>query len=137
ASEPETRALLALIARYQPRKVISIHQPFRYLDWTGQRGRWLAVAMQRYNRYRMVDGNKHVLPGCLGGYCGLSLGIAMVTLELPSGSADAAWWRNRSALLGAIRYRLPATAANDAPMPAAQKDQESRLVLPRDARRPI
>lgn len=101
ASESETRAIIGLLARYSPAKVISIHQPLHLLNWTGPAGRHLAAVMARYNHYRISNDIGYATPGALGGYCG-KRGIAIVTLEMPAGSVSQGWQQNREALMAAI-----------------------------------
>ena len=108
ASEPETRAIINLVRREHPVKVISIHEPLHLMNWTGQRGRQLAALMRRYNHYRSTGDIGYSTPGSFGSYCG-RLGIAIVTLELPRESARAGWDQNREALLTAIRYNFKNT----------------------------
>lgn len=104
ASEPETKAVISLMQRYSPQKVISIHQPYHCMNYTGEAGLELAQVMKKYNRYRITDDIGYPTPGSFGDYCGKSLGIAIVTLELPTQSAEAAWETNRDALLAAIKH---------------------------------
>ena len=104
ASEPETRAIIRLIARYSPAKVVSIHQPFHLLNWTGARGRNLAAVMARQDHYPVTDSIGYPTPGSFGDYCGKH-GIAVVTLELPPGSVATGWRQNREALMAAITDR--------------------------------
>lgn len=104
ASEPETRAIMALVGRYSPAKVVSIHQPLHLLTWTGLRGRALAVVMGRYNHYPLADSVGYATPGAFGDYCGRR-GIAIVTLEMPPGSVSKGWRQNRGALLAAVTFK--------------------------------
>jgi protein MpaA len=104
-SEPETRALQALIREYKPSRIVSIHQPLNCIDYDGP-GRALATRMAQSCDLPIKKlGAK---PGSLGAYTGETLGIATITLELPptaSGLSDTAIWeRYGRAVLAAILY---------------------------------
>jgi protein MpaA len=104
-SEPETRAVIALMQQYSPQKVVSIHQPYHTMNYTGEAGRQLALAMRKHNNYPITPDIGYPTPGSYGDYCGKKLGIGIVTLELPTQSSSAAWEANRDALLAAIKQR--------------------------------
>ena len=104
ASESETKAVIGLMNKYQPTKVVSIHQPFHTMNYTGEAGRQLALAMKKHNRYPITGDIGYPTPGAFGDYCGITRGIAIVTHELPVQSASAAWRDNREALLAAIAH---------------------------------
>ncbi len=104
ASEPETQAIIALIARFRPAKIVSLHSPLRCLNWTGDLGRAMALAMHASDHLPMTTTVGYPTPGSLGDYCGAH-GIGIVTLELPDQSAEAAWAANREALLRVIALR--------------------------------
>ena len=102
ASEPETRAMMALTKKYPPSKIVSIHQPLHCLAYTGARSVPLARAIAAKNGYRITDNVGYPTPGGFGGYCDKVLKAAVVTLELPWQKPEAAWKANASALLAAI-----------------------------------
>lgn len=104
ASEPETQAIIALIARFRPAKIVSLHSPLRCLNWTGDLGRAMALAMHASDHLPVTATVGYPTPGSLGDYCGAH-GIGIVTLELPHQSADAAWAANRGALVRVIALR--------------------------------
>jgi protein MpaA len=104
ASEPETRAMMKLVAKYKPQKIVSIHQPLNCMAYSGARSRNLALAMQKQNGFHMAEGIGYPTPGGFGGYCNLILKVPVVTLELPWQSAEAAWKINATALIAAIRF---------------------------------
>jgi protein MpaA len=104
-SEPETQAIIRLVKKYSPTKIISIHQPLHLLNWTGIPGKKLAEVMQKANGYRISGNIGYPTPGAFGDYCG-EQSIALVTMEIPNQSAAHAWAKNRAALLAAIRAPL-------------------------------
>jgi protein MpaA len=104
-SEPESRALWALIREYDPGRIVSIHQPLNCIDYDGP-GRALATRMAQQCDLEVKKlGAK---PGSLGAYTGETLGIPTITLELPPAasnlSAAALWEVYGKALLAAIMY---------------------------------
>ena len=108
ASEPETQAMMRLLAKYKPSKVISIHSPLHELVWTSESGLRMAQLMRKSNHYKIAETTGYPTPGSFGNYCGKQLGIGIVTLELPSQSVDLAWKANQSALLAAIHFDVDA-----------------------------
>lgn len=104
ASEPETQAIIALLARYRPAKIISLHSPLRCLNWTGDLGHAMALVMHASNRLPVKGYIGYPTPGSLGNYCG-ARNIGIVTLELAGEGAEAAWQENRAAFLAVINLR--------------------------------
>lgn len=104
-SEPESRALHGLIVTYRPDRIVSIHQPLRCIDYDGQASD-LANAMG--NQCDLPVQKLGARPGSLGAYAGATLGIPIVTMELPSQagswSEDTLWKRYGKALLAAVSY---------------------------------
>lgn len=105
ASEPETRAMMRLVAKYRPTKIVSIHQPLYCLAYSGERSRGLALAIAKANGYKVKDNIGYPTPGGFGGYCDKIIKTPVVTLELPWQNPQAAWKRNARALITAIQFR--------------------------------
>jgi protein MpaA len=104
-SEPESRALAIIIRRYDPSRIVSIHQPLNCIDYDGP-GLALAARMAQYCDLPVKKlGAK---PGSLGAYTGETLGIPTVTVELPAQASrlreEALWQKYGAALLAAITY---------------------------------
>jgi protein MpaA len=102
-SEPESRAIAALIERYRAAVVVSIHQPLNCVDYDGPAA-GLARSMAAASGLPVRKlGAK---PGSLGSYVGLELGLPIVTVELPRGASrltsDALWKRYGEMLLVAV-----------------------------------
>jgi protein MpaA len=107
ASEPETQALIALIARIGARRLIALHSPFRVVNWDGA-GRALAERMAARNGYGASGDIGYPTPGSFGSFYGGDHGCEVITLEIPPLDEDAAWLENRAALHEALDERLPA-----------------------------
>lgn len=114
-SEPESRALMQLVCRYFPSRVVSIHQPLECIDYDGP-AKDLAEAMAEGCALpvKKLGGR----PGSFGSFIGETLGKPIVTLELPkdAGMNQAALWNDYGkALIEALRFSAkPAKAAAEA-----------------------
>jgi murein peptide amidase A len=75
-TEPESRLLNEEIARFAPDVIISVHAPLGLLDFDGP-----TAAPSRFGKLYLEPVG--VYPGSLGSYSGITLGIPVVTLELP------------------------------------------------------
>jgi murein peptide amidase A len=104
-SEPESRALHAVIKDYNPSRIVSIHQPLNCIDYDGP-AQALAARMAQYCDLPVK--RLGARPGSLGSYTGESLGIATITLELPGEasrwSEETLWQRYGKALLAAVLF---------------------------------
>lgn len=96
-SEPETRALVALIERIGATRLIALHSPFRVVNYDG-RGRVLAELMAAQNGYGSSGDIGYPTPGSFGSRYGVDLGLEVVTLEIPLLDEADAWAENRGAL---------------------------------------
>jgi len=107
-SEPESRALLALLQRFPPNRVVSIHQPMERIDYDGP-GKKLADAMANWCDLPVKRIGSR--PGSLGSYVGLTLGLPIITLELPRNAdqltSDSLWNKYGPMLLQSIIFPTP------------------------------
>lgn len=78
ASEPETRWLVAQIKAFKPDAIVSIHAPYGVLDYDGPNN---PDPPKHFGYLRLQPLGTY--PGSLGNY-GYSLGVPVITLELPS-----------------------------------------------------
>jgi len=104
-SEPESTAIYELIERYEPNRVVSIHQPVECVDYDGP-AESLAVVMARACGLPVRRLGSR--PGSLGSYVGLERNTPIITFEWPRAadrlSDDAKWERYGPALLAAITH---------------------------------
>jgi protein MpaA len=104
-SEPESRYIAGLIDRFQPTRVMSIHQPIRCVDWDGQAEPLARAVADACNLPLKKLGAR---PGSLGSYAGLELGLPILTVELAGQDSaldsDVLLDRYREALLCFIHY---------------------------------
>lgn len=96
-SEPETRALVALIERAGATRLIALHSPFRMVNYDGT-GETLARLMSAHNGYDPSPSIGYPTPGSFGSRYGVDLDLEVITLEIPPMTEDEAWAENRAAL---------------------------------------
>jgi protein MpaA len=102
-SEPETRAVMRVIEKFTPSKIISVHGPMHMVNYDGP-AEGLAQAMAKRNGYQVSRTVGYVTPGSFGTYAGKGRHIPTITLELPNKGAGECWEENRAALLEAIQF---------------------------------
>lgn len=108
-SEPESVAIHDVMERYRPARIVSIHQPLRSgsecIDHDGP-AKPLAEAMSQHTEIpvRRIGSR----PGSLGSYAGVTLGIPIITLELPAEAkgwdGERLWSLYGDMMLAAIAY---------------------------------
>ncbi|MDF1799450.1 MAG: DUF2817 domain-containing protein [Planctomycetota bacterium] len=105
-SEPESRAVLELLERYPPDRVVSFHQPVSVIDYDGPAADFAAAVGAVAGLPVKRIGSR---PGSLGSYVGLDLGLPILTVELPAGAedlSDAELWERYGALaLECVRWQ--------------------------------
>jgi len=102
-SEPETKAVIALIKKFKPDRIISIHTPLRMVNYDGP-ARDLAIKMSMLTGYPARDDIGYPTPGSLGNFAGSERNIPTITLELPRKPFQKIWVENREALLISVFY---------------------------------
>ncbi len=102
ASEPETKIVVELLERYKPDRIISIHCPYKCVNYDGPAER-LAKIISEENGYKVEPSIGYPTPGSFGTYAGIEGNIPTITLELPPTGEEDVWEDNRSALVRALR----------------------------------
>jgi len=104
-SEPESRAIVRAIKQCNPNRIVTIHQPLSCIDYDGP-ARKLARHVAKH--CRLPVRKLGAMPGSLGSYAGVKLGIPTITLELPKNSArfssEHLWKQYGSVLIASILY---------------------------------
>ncbi len=103
-SEPESRIIERLVSRYNPSRVIALHQPYGCIDYDGP-GRHLAEQMAA--KSPLPVRKLGARPGSMGSWIGETKKIAMITMELPGQveNRPAQLWPSYGpSLLTSIRY---------------------------------
>lgn len=91
ASEQETLFQIALIKRFKPQKILSVHSPLNLFDYDGPSSdldsfeKWMEQISKEINHPLKKFG---YFPGSLGNYAGHERNIFTLTLELPSSDAE-------------------------------------------------
>ncbi len=91
ASEQETLFQMALIKRFQPKKILSVHSPLGFYDFDGPSAdldsfeQWLEKISKETNFPLKKNG---YFPGSLGNYAGHERNIFTLTLELASSAPN-------------------------------------------------
>ncbi len=102
-SEPESAAIHRVLSESRPTRIVSLHQPLNFgsacIDFDGP-GEKLAAAMESRGDLPITKLGSR--PGSLGSYAGVTLGIPIITLELPKEAGD--WdrhelWKRYGAML--------------------------------------
>ncbi|MCH7807887.1 MAG: DUF2817 domain-containing protein [Planctomycetes bacterium] len=104
-SEPETRAIVRVVHRYQPMCIVTIHSISgrRHCNNYDGPARAIALRMKRLNRYPVRASIGYPTPGSFGTWAGIEQEIPTITLELPTHhSAKRCWQDNRDALLSIV-----------------------------------
>lgn len=106
-SEPEALAIYQVIEKFQPVRIVTLHEPLRCVDYDGP-GLELAAAMAEVCPLSVKKLGTR--PGSMGAFTGEARQIPTITLELPpdakSRSADELWELYGEALLVAVRHPL-------------------------------
>ncbi len=104
-SEPESRAVHRLVLRLRPAWIVTVHSINRNRFCNNYDGPGLSLAERfaRCNGYPVTASIGYPTPGSFGSWAGGELGIAVLTLELPSHrSREQCWKENREALLSVV-----------------------------------
>lgn len=104
-SEPESRALKKLILEYEPARILTIHQPFGCIDYDGD----AAGIAERMGQFCELPVEKvGAMPGSLGSFAGIEMGIPIITLELKENDHllddRTLWEKYGKALLAFVTY---------------------------------
>ena len=93
ASEQETMFQVALIKRFKPQKILTVHSPLNFFDYDGHSSNldtfehWMEIISKESNHPLKKFG---VFPGSLGNYAGNERNIFTITLELPTSDPNKA-----------------------------------------------
>lgn len=101
-TEPETKALAALVEKERPVAIVAIHSALKFVNYDGP-AEGIAKAIAAPLGYR-VDGEiGYPTPGSFGTWAGRERGIATVTLELPKRPTPEESAATVEGLLAALR----------------------------------
>ncbi len=115
-SEPETLFQKAMIEKFKPTKILSIHSPLNMIDYDGPDHLPLETFSEEYVKKCLELRNKikarssGFFPGSLGNYAGQELGIPTITLELPTALPSKAkeyWQYFQKGIVTVVTYEVP------------------------------
>jgi murein peptide amidase A len=96
-SEPESKFLYEQIESFKPDIIVSIHAPFGVLDFDGP-------STPPHKLGRLYLDQVGIYPGSLGNYGGVTLGIPVVTVELPHAAKAPTSAEMRQMWLDLVRW---------------------------------
>lgn len=103
SSEPETRAILALLERYPPHLVVTLHAALGCVNWDGPEGAFAALILTPINGYPLCATLGYDTPGSLGLLTGIDKHIPTVTIELKPENPSKLVEENLPALLALLK----------------------------------
>lgn len=107
--EPEALAIYQIIEKFQPVRIVTLHEPLRCVDYDGP-GLELATAMAAVCPLSVKKLGTR--PGSMGAFTGEARQIPTITLELPrdakTKTADELWDLYGEALLVAVKHPVAA-----------------------------
>ncbi len=83
ASEPETRAILDVVRRFEPHLIITLHEPLACVNYNGSRAAPIAERMSECCGLPAKGDIGYPCPGSMGTYYGWERELPVITLELP------------------------------------------------------
>ncbi len=81
ASEKETRFLIDVIEKYQPKSIITLHTPYKIVNYDGP-AKELAEKISKIINYPIEESIGYPTPGSFGTYVGIERNIPTITLEM-------------------------------------------------------
>lgn len=100
--QPEARALVALIERIKPHRIVTVHAGYRMVNWDGC-AEQLANEMAARCGYPAERDMGYPTPGSFGTKYGVEQNLEVITLESPYLMVEeAGWLETRTALRWAV-----------------------------------
>lgn len=81
ASEIETQFLIKVIEKYSPKRILTIHAPYKVVNYDGP-AKDIAEKVSNIIGYPVECSIGYPTPGSFGTYCGIERNIPTITLEL-------------------------------------------------------
>ena len=99
-SEEETQKLINIIEHFKPDCILSLHQPYRCVNFDGPYDETCRIAQRisKINGYKIEENIGYPTPGSFGTYCGIELKIPTITLELPENEDKNILWNENKGI---------------------------------------
>ena len=99
-SEEETQKLIKIIEHFKPDCILSLHQPYRCVNFDGPYNETYRIAQKisQINGYKIEENIGYPTPGSFGTYCGIELKIPTITLELPENEDKNTLWQDNKGI---------------------------------------
>ena len=81
ASEEETRFVIGIVEKYQPKLILTLHAPYRVVNFDGP-GEEIANKIAQIIGYPVEPSIGYPTPGSFGTWAGVERNIPIITLEL-------------------------------------------------------
>lgn len=87
ASEEETRLVISLVEKYNPKAILTLHSPYKVVNYDGggKEGKNLAEKISAIIGYPISEDIGYPTPGSFGTWAGIERNIPVITLELDEG----------------------------------------------------
>ena len=85
ASEVETKFLIELVEKYEPKVILTIHSPYKIVNYDGANSEYGLEIVNKVSeiiRYPVEASIGYPTPGSFGTWAGVEKGILTITLEL-------------------------------------------------------
>lgn len=102
ASEPETRAIMQLLERYQPTLIVAFHAALGCVNWDGP-AEGIAKVTAAASGYSLCSDLGYETPGSLGQFAGRDRNVPIVSIELTGDDDSESLW---SSTLYALMSRI-------------------------------
>ncbi len=102
-SEIETKFITDIFKNYKIDIVLSLHAPFRVVNYDGPAGK-PAEKISQITSYPVQEDIGYPTPGSFGNYSGAERNIPTITLELPEDETDERLWQANKPVFEYLAY---------------------------------
>lgn len=103
ASEYQTKFLIELVENIKPDCILSIHAPYRIVNYDGD-AKKIAEKISQITGYPVESDMGYPTPGSFGTYFGIEKNIPVITLELPEDVEYDVLWKENCGIFDYFAY---------------------------------